>query len=241
MSTFQRMVVIPQEEYLSLKSMQNVHDPLARHFHNLEKRYNEAEKEGDDYRQMIMQSNTLNEMKQVKDQMRNSLAVSTPKPYLNRANALFQNLESFLKFNEKGEIYSEGGNLIPGSRLEDLIQHAVRDRRRNITPKGWSDFLNILRDHNVPKSILNHDTLNEMEDYAAMHVAPPPSGVKRKRPTSPSNKFASFMPLTAAKVKSEPSKQRSPSFIPIAITRGRRKPRADFNTDIKFLRNFKNE
>ena len=239
MSTFQRMVVIPQEEYLSLKSMQNIHDPLAQHFHNLQKNYNEAEKESDDYRQMIMQSNTLNEMKQVKDQMRNSLAVSTPKPYLNRANALFQNLESFLKFNEKGEIYSEGGNLISGSRLEDLIQHAVRDRRRNITPKGWPEFLNILRDHNVPKSILNHDTLNEMEDYTAMHSVSP--GVKPKSSVSPSKRFASFVPLTSAKVKREPSKQTSPSLLPMPAKRTRKHTaRPEFDTNIHFLRNFKN-
>ena len=185
MSTFQRMIVIPQEEYLSLSSMQNVQEPLAQHFYDLEKRYNQEEKEDDSYRRMIMQSNTLNEMKKVKDQMRNSLAVSTPKPYQSRANALFQNIESFLKFNEKGEIYSEDGTLIAGSRLEDLIQHAVRDRRRNLIPTGWSNFLTLLHDHNVPKSILNRDTLDEMEGKA--------------------------IPSSPFKVKQEPSMQKTPT------------------------------
>ena len=67
----------------------------------------------------------------------------------------------------KGEIYSDTGDLVPGSRLEDLIQHAVRDRRRNIMPKGWSEFLRILRDHNVPKFMLNRNTLDEMEEIVS--------------------------------------------------------------------------
>lgn len=163
MSSFQRMVVIPQEEYFALSSMQNVNEPLAQHFHDLENRYITEGKDTDQYRRMMLQSNTLNQMKQVKDRMRNSLTVSTPKPYQSRANALLQTLESFLKFNDKGEIYLDDGALLPNTRLEDLIQHAVRDRRRNMTPTGWPEFLNILREHNVPKSIINRDTLDEMD------------------------------------------------------------------------------
>lgn len=168
MSNFQRLIAIPQEEYLALSSMQNVKEPMAQHFYNLEKRYNNEESVRDPYRRMMMQSSTLDQIKQVKEQMRNSLAVSTPKPYQSRANALFQTIESFLKFNDKGEIYSsdDADVIIPNSRVEDLIQHAVRDRRRNMTPTGWSDFLAMLRNHNVPKSILNRDTLDEMEGKA---------------------------------------------------------------------------
>ena len=167
MSTFQRMIVIPQEEYLSLSSMQNVKEPLTQHFYDLERRFNSEETVRDPYRRMVLQSNTLDQMKQVKDQLRNSLLVSTPKPYQTRAKALFQTVEDLLKYNEKGEIYASDGSLVSGSRMEDLIQHAVRDRRRrNMTPTGWTHFLNILRDHNVPRSILNRDTLDEMERRA---------------------------------------------------------------------------
>ena len=178
MSSFQRMIAIPQEEYLALSSFQNVREPLAQHFHKLEERYTAEEREKDPYRRMVLQSNTLDQMKQVKEQLRNSLTVSTPKPYQSRAKALFQTLDGVLKFNDKGEIYSDDGNLISGSRVEDLIQHAVRDRRRNLTPAGWSDFLTVLRDHNVPKSILNRSTLDEMEEKAAPVVM-------IKRETSP--------------------------------------------------------
>ena len=164
MSNFQRLVAIPQDEYTALLNVQNVKQPLGHYFNNLSKEYVTEERETDPYRRLLLQSNTLDQMKQVKEQMRNSLSISTPKPYQSRAKALLQTLESVLKFNSKGEIYSDDGNLIDGSRLEDLIQHAVRDRRRNLTPTGWSDFLTILRNHNVPKSLLNRYTLDEMEE-----------------------------------------------------------------------------
>lgn len=181
MSGFQRMIAIPQEEYLSLSSMQNVREPLAQHFYNLENRYTSEEKERDPYRRMLMQSSTLDQMRQVKEQMRESLTVSTPKPYLSRAKALFQALDNVIKYNEKGEIYSEDGNIVSGSRLEDLIQHAVRDRRRNLLPTGWTDFLSILRDHNIPKSLLNRYTLDEMENIVT-HSTTTPSTPVASRP-----------------------------------------------------------
>ena len=181
MSSFQRMIAIPQEEYLALSSMQNVREPLAQHYYSLERRYSDEEKEKDPYRRLVLQSSTLDQMRQVKEQLRNSLVVATPKPYQNRAKALFQSLENLVKFNEKGEIYDDDGTIVPGSRLEDLIQHAVRDRRRNMSPVGWSNFLRLLREHNVPKSTLNRSTLDELEG-----VATPIPIVKREPSRSPS-------------------------------------------------------
>ena len=192
MSSFQRMIAIPQEEYLAITAMQNVTHPSAQHFYNLENKYKTDENIRDPYRRLVMQSNTLDEMKQVKDNIRNSLTVATPKPYQNRAQALFKSLESHLRFNDKGEIYSDDGNIISGSRVEDLINYAVRDRRRNIVPKGWSQFVNILRDLNVPKTILNRDTLDTLEGKSSptttsTSALTPPSirTPKRKRKLPP--------------------------------------------------------
>ena len=36
---------------------------------------------------------------------------------------------------------------------------------------GWSHFLNLLREHNIPKSILNRYTLDEMEDKTKANVS----------------------------------------------------------------------
>lgn len=163
MSQFQRMIAIPQEEYLQLSSVQNVKQPLTQQFYNLESQYDKDATIGDPYKRLILQSGGLEEMKQLKDKMRHYITVSTPKPYRSRAQALLENISSFIRFNERGEIYDKENNVIENTRLEDLIQHAVRDRRRNMSPTGWPHFLSLLREHNVPKSILNRDTLDEME------------------------------------------------------------------------------
>lgn len=164
MSQFQRMVAIPQEEYMQLSAVQNVRQPLTQQFYSLENQYNQEAQVQDPYRRLYLQSSTLDEMKQLKEQMRQYISISTPKPYRNRAQALLENISPFVRFNERGEIYDNKENkIIERSRMEDLIQHAVRDRRRNISPVGWSYFVSLLREHNIPKSILNGSTIEEME------------------------------------------------------------------------------
>ena len=192
MSMFQRMIAIPQEEYLQLSSVQNARQPLTQQFYNLESQYNEEAKVRDPYKRLILQSNTLEDMKQLKDQMRHYITVNTPKPFRSRAQALMENISSFIRFNERGEIYDKENDIIVNSRLEDLIQHAVRDRRRNISPTGWNYFLSLLQEHNVPKSILNRDTMDEMYNLTqrrATFTSPKasPSSVKIK--SSPSFKL----------------------------------------------------
>lgn len=160
---FQRLMAIPQEEYLQLTSVQQARQPITQQFYDLEKRYQEGEHITEPYKRLLNQSETLNEMKNLKEKMRQGIITSTPKPYQTRAKSLFQSLEPFIKYNDRGEIYDEKSNIIPESRLEDLIQYAVRDRRRNIIPKAWSEFVTLLKKHNVPKSMLNHDTLREID------------------------------------------------------------------------------
>lgn len=237
MSSFERMIAIPQEEYLALSSLQTVREPLAQRFYDLENRYNSEEKERDPYRRMIMQSNTLDQIKQVKEQMRNSLAVATPKPYQNRAKALFQSVEHYMKFNEKGEIYSpQDGNLIPGSHLEDLIQHAVRDRRRNLTPKGWTDFVTVLRDHNVPKSILNRNTLDEMDEQPT----PSPTGMQEVREPLPESQPGTSQGSSTqirGRKKTKPSRLQPPRQVKPELSQ--LKPPYKGAEKVKFLQKWK--
>ena len=162
-------------------------------------------------------------MKQVKEQMRNSLVISTPKPYQNRAKALFQTVENFVRFNDKGEFHSNDGNIVRGSRLEDVIQHAVRDRRRNMTPTGWSDFLTILREHNVPKSILNRDTLDELEEEIGS-MTKYKKNAKRRRLDNIDVKDENIMQMTKPlKKRQQPKRAKKPT-----------------SADLKFLKTFKN-
>ena len=183
MNTFQRMIVVPQEEYLQLSAVQNARQPLTQQYYGLENKYQESQYIKDPYERLLTQSETLDEMKRLKEQMRNNISISTPKPYLSRAKALFENVSNFIKFNDRGEILNKENQPIPRSRIEDLIQHAVRDRRRNILPEGWTHFLNMLREHNVPKSVLNRDTLQELErvDDKPKSLSIPRLPLKRKK------------------------------------------------------------
>ena len=216
MSGYQRMIAIPQEEYTQLTVVQNARQPLTQHMYNLERKFNEESKMVDPYSKLALQSNTLDEMKRFKDQMRQQLQITTPKPYLNRAQALFNSLETFLKYNERGEIYGREGQLIPNSRLEDLIQFAVRDRRREITPTGWKPFLDIMRVMNIPKSILNRNTLDELEN---------PMQVNESKKTPPKKKFGTI-----------PSRLPQPTSLP-RISKRIRKPSTRYPSD-EFLKHF---
>ena len=163
------MMVIPQEEYLQLTSAQQTREPLLRQFYNLQNQYNQQAHIDDPYSKLMHQSETLDAIKTLKDKMRQEIVMATPKPFQSRARSLFQHLEPVLKINERGEIFNHDDEVIPQSRIEDLIQYAVRDRRRHFLPVGWDSFLNTLREHNIPKFMLNRDTLEEME-----HVLLPP-------------------------------------------------------------------
>lgn len=168
---FQRMVAIPQEEYTKLTSVQQVRQPFTQQFYKLEQQYGEQDRIQDPYERLIKQSETLEDMKDLKERMRQDLSISTPKPYQSRALALYQSIQPFIKFNERGEIFDETGNLIRESRLEDLVQYAIRDRRRSVVPIGWSQFRTLLKSQNVPKFMLNRDTLQEM-DKSKLKVEP---------------------------------------------------------------------
>ena len=155
-----------------MNAIQHVKQPLEQQFQHLNRQYTEAEKIHDPYRRLVFQGEALDEMKELKERMRHYVQVSTPKPYVNRAKALYQNVESLLQFNAKGELMDKENRVISQSRVEDLIQHAVRDRRRNMTPIGWSTFLSILREHNVPKSLLNRQTLDELDEIDQQSSVP---------------------------------------------------------------------
>lgn len=205
MSNFQRMVVIPQEEYVQLTAVQNARQPVTQQFYNLENKYQDSDHIKDPYKRLLIQSETLDEMKELKDQMRNNLTLATPKPYLNRAKALFDSMQLFLKFNQRGELMDKEGNAVTQSRVEDLIQHAVRDRRRNRIPEGWSHFLQLMKEHNVPKTALNRDTLDEMDRQ--------PLASAKQEPMLSSGQRPKLTPKLSPKVSQtrNPKRQRKPT------------------------------
>ena len=162
MGRFERMVALPEEEYHSLKSLQNASNPLQTKFRSLSSDYQKQGLIHDPYTRVQRQGETLNEMKNLKSELSKRLLALTPKPYQTRAQSLFNFIESKMPINDRGEVMKADGTVIGGSNIADLIQHAVRDRRRNIIPVGWNYFLSILRDSNTPRMIMNYETLEEM-------------------------------------------------------------------------------
>jgi len=208
MSGFQRMIAIPQEEYIHLTTMQSVHQPWANQMSQLNQQYEqEAVQSKNPYDRLIKQSSTLEEMKQLKEKIRNDLSLGSPKPYRNRALSLYRSLEPNLKITQRGEVVGDDGAVIRDSRVEDLINHAVRDRRRHFTPTGWEFFLKSMKKFNVPKAILGRDTLQEMENDSTprkrklQSVERPKKRIKQtlktpeklpKRIPKPSTRYPSF-------------------------------------------------
>ena len=163
MADYSQMIAIPRHEYTQLTTVQNARQPLTEQFYKLENNYQANALIPDAQRSISLQSQTIEHMKSLKDQMRHYLSVSTPKPYRTRAESLFQSLEPYLNVNDLGEIIKDDGSIIKSSRYEDLIQHAVRDRRRQFSPTGWDYFVNLIKKYNVPRSVLNRNTLDELD------------------------------------------------------------------------------
>ena len=162
--SFQRMVVIPQNEYLQLTALQEAKHPIAQQFFNAEQKYENAAGIHDPYTRLMVRGENLEQMKALKDDMRNYISLATPKPYRSRAERLLSVLEPHITWNERGELIdSSSKRPIERSQVSDLIQHAVRDRRRNISPTGWKYFLTKLHEHNIPQMLLNLSTLDELK------------------------------------------------------------------------------
>ena len=173
MQGFERMVTIPEDEYKVLRSMQQVQDPLQTHFHRLTKEYSKQDAIKDPHDRVFRKGEILDEMIRTKDSLRDRLMEATPRPYQNRADSLFKFMQDKIRFNEKGEIYNNDDDVIAGSNIADLVQHAVRDRRRQLTPMGWQTFLTQLKDANAPKMVMNYDTLEELNTPIAQRERDP--------------------------------------------------------------------
>ena len=207
---FERMVGIPEDEYIHLKSLQQVHNPLQNKFQTLSNEYNQQELITNPYTRNQRQAETLSSMINFKDEIRKHLVQVTPRPYQSRAENLFNFLSNKIMINEKGEIIEQNGKVVEGSNISDLIQHAVRDRRRNITPPGWDSFKTLLKDSNAPRMILNYETLEEMHH----HVKDPSmttARIKKSPAIELGHKRTSSAPSELIQFKKQlPSRKRRP-------------------------------
>lgn len=163
MNRFERMVAIPEEEYNQLRTKQQIANPLETQYGKLASDYEKQSHIENPFTRVHRQGETLDQMIKIKDELRNHIKNVTPKPYQARAENLFNYMKHKLNVTPKGELIKDDGTVIASSNITDLVQHAVRDRRRNMIPSGWSEFLHVLRDSNAPQMLLNYETLEEMQ------------------------------------------------------------------------------
>ena len=118
---------------------------------------------------------------------------------------MFGSVEPVIKFNERDEMLRGDGQPIEASCAEDLIQHAVRGRRRPFTPTGWDEFVSVLKRHNIPRAMLNRATLDELDGRTILKA-------KRKLLpiTPPPTKRHKLLPLSA--LRTVKKKKRRPSL-----------------------------
>ena len=219
--SYSTMAVIPMDEYTQLQSLLKSRSPLDSQLKTLTQTYHHHEGVVDPQERSIQQGQDMFRIQHLKEKMRSHLNSVTPKPYRARADQLLRFLDPIITFNEHGELINRSvGTPILGSRIDDLIQHAVRDKRRQFTPVGWSDFVKILHDKNTPKMLLNQPTISEMDgsflvrpSYGRRALSPksPPKLIKRK-PTSRAVKREVF-DASVAHSSSHMSRSRPPTRL----------------------------
>ena len=204
--SFQRLVAIPQEEYNQLSSIYRTQlnqPPAAQQLARMQQDYfgNIPETCKDPYNKLMLQGEALEGMKRYREKIADDLSLGTPKPYRNRALSLYNQIAPAIAFNERGELLEHTGTAqqqaILGSRAEDLIQHAVRDRRKQFTPVGWETFVEQLKEHNIPRMTMNRATVEELQKLVpspATSTTSPPTASTTAATTSTTTTTATTMP-----------------------------------------------
>lgn len=91
-----------------------------------------------------------------------------PRQYRSRAENILSHIsnESSIKWNKRGEILRDG-KIITGSNVIDLINDVIKTSK-NEPPIGSKEFIKLLKDSNIPMSLIGHKT--RFEDL--VHVTP---------------------------------------------------------------------
>ena len=239
--SFQQLVAIPMDQYSQMVNVTNTvqQQPLGQKLVQLQRELTSSITSPpqsltttaavpNHYDRMMRQGMLLEEMKRTKEQLKADISLGTPKPYRNRALALYHQIAPVTHFNEKGELVltddddnNHAERPITGSRAEDLIQHAIRDRRKQFTPTGWPEFVSQLLKHNIPRMMLNRATIEELNALST----------KQTPPIHPT-KQASPIRSTTTKAKRKAAQQE------LTASGGRKKSKRLRKTPAKFLQDF---
>ena len=91
-----------------------------------------------------------------------SLLASVPKMYKSKAKGLLEYLQSDrdIQWDDKGHVYI-GNQRISESHIVDLINDAMRLRKKVSRPKGWRELSRHLQEKNVPKEFTGNPEWSE--------------------------------------------------------------------------------
>ena len=108
-----------------------------------------------------------------------------PNMYKAKGRLLLHHLRNAgVKWSNKGELISRSGDVIPGSNAIDLVREALVGSRRMKQnygePWGWGQFLQTLREANVPRSLFGKKkTLSRLQGSHQMKYRPGTYGQPR--------------------------------------------------------------
>ena len=223
-TTFQQLVAIPVEQYRQMVNLTNMQQPPPKQkLVQLQRELSASATAPpssssspltelpNPYDRLMRQGMLLEEVKRTKEQLQNDISLGTPKPYRNRALALYNQIAPVTHFNEKGELVltgddDHGERPVTGSRAEDLIQHAIRDRRKQFTPSGWPEFISQLHKHNIPRMMLSRATIDELNALSTKQSSPIRPTTKRKRKAAQQEPTASGRRKKSKRLRKTPAK-----------------------------------
>lgn len=83
-----------------------------------------------------------------------------------RAQQMLYHLSSFKQqWNERGQLIDDSGEPIPRSNVIELIDHVTNTRRTSRIPAGFSSFVKLLDDSNIPRHLLSTQGLHKVDNY----------------------------------------------------------------------------
>ena len=200
-SKYASMVVLPEAEYLELQQRQKVSTtttPLEKKYDKVLHQYREHSKIHDPIEQHYKQGEDLDEMRRLRDKM-NAYYFKNENHKDHGSQLLSILSPALLDCNHAGEILDKQKNqIVRGSRLDDLIIHAVSHHRPSLPPPpGWNEFVSILkRAPHIPEHILNARTQQQLSSPPASTPAspspsvvfsPPPPKVTKRKSEAPTN------------------------------------------------------
>lgn len=160
MMNFKRMVVLPEEQYLLLRTNRNDSNSMVEEIHNLQTTALPADQrvklEGAIISKYASpsQNESSNWIMNVIEQF--------PKQYRNRAKQLYMHLTQALPmkpWNEKAELLNDRQEAIPFSNIIDLLSYTTSSYTTlKKPPIGFETFLELLRVANIPKHFVNEKT-----------------------------------------------------------------------------------